>query len=261
MNYKLILQIILIYVALTILVYFTSNFSIFVPPRSSYKDSVETLKLTTQDGKKITALYLHNPQAKFVLLYSHGNAEDLGRIKPVLEEFYSWGFSVISYDYHGYGTSEGSPSEVASYYDIDAVYEYLVKQQNIPANNIIVYGRSVGTGPSVDLAMHKPIAGLILEGAFVSAYRVVTHFPIFFPDKYNNISKLKDIHVPILFIHAEDDTVIHLWHGEKLYATYTGPKEYYWIENANHNDRHYENSMYKQTVLGFINSLKNQTAD
>ena len=238
------------------LAYFLSNNSIFIPPRSIYVDSEKIIKLTTADGRQISAIYLNNPHAKYTILFSHGNAEDLGLLYPTLQQLYYWGFSVLGYDYHGYGTSQGSPNEQATYQDISAAYEYLINKQQIEPQLIILYGRSVGSGPSIDLAARKTVGALILEGAFVSVYRVITHYPILLFDKYTNLKKLRNIKVPILFIHGVQDTIIPFWHGKKLYDSYNGPKQYYWVADAGHNDIAYVAGIeYKNVIQNFVNSL------
>ena len=82
----------LLYVALLAVGIFLSDRYIFLPRPSSYKDTPEFLKLTTEDGKKIIALYLFNPTAKFTLLVSHGNAEDLGDGRDWYEDLRRAGF-------------------------------------------------------------------------------------------------------------------------------------------------------------------------
>lgn len=253
---KFLFQAVLIYVFVHAMVLLLANRTIFVPPNSTYSDFDKIIKLSTADGKKISAFYLYNPKAKYTVIYSHGNAADLGMILPILELWYSWGFSIIGYDYHGYGTSEGKPSEKATYMDIKAVYDFLTQQQKINPKQIILFGSSVGSGPTIDLATHSPVAGIILEGAFISAYRVITYFPIFFFDKYQNLAKLNSIHVPILFIHGTLDFTIPIWHGRKLYASYNGPKDFYWVPNVGHNDIDFGSKEYKDKIFNFVDSLK-----
>lgn len=225
-----------IYACLCIYAYFFTDRIIFLPQPSSYEDSNRILKLTTKDGAKISAVYLPNPQAKFTILYSHGNAEDLGDIQFVLEELRSLGFAVFSYDYRGYGTSQGKPTETTTYKDIDAAYNYLTQQLGINPKKIILYGRSVGGGPSVDLASRKPVGGLILENTFVSTFRVATQITIVPFDKFNNIAKIKKVRSPILIMYGKADRVIPFWHGEKLFATANEPKRVLVSETAGHND-------------------------
>src|SRR5215468_10578746 len=224
-----------LYLALLILAFFSDGL-IFLPHPSSYKDGPDTLKLTTRTGKKISALYLINPKAKFTLLVSHGNAEDLGDDRPWLEELQRAGFSILAYDYEGYGTSDGKPSEQAAYDDENAAYDYLIQTLKIAPDRIIIYGRSVGSGPAVHLAARKPTAGLILQSPFVSAFRVLTRIPLLPFDKFPNYKDIRDVHCPVLIIHGDSDSVIPPWHGKRLHDLANEPKKFVSIHGADHND-------------------------
>lgn len=225
-----------LYLAFFLYAVFFSDSVIFQPHPSSYKDSPETLKLTTQNGKRISALYLRNPAAKFTLLVSHGNAEDLGDDRFWLEELRKIGFSVLAYDYEGYGTSEGKPSEQAAYRDENAAYDYLTQALKTAPETIIVYGRSVGSGPAVHLAARKPVAGLILQSPFVSAFRVLTRIPLLPLDKFPSYRDIGRVRCPLLIIHGESDRVIAPWHGRRLFLLANEPKRFLPIPGADHND-------------------------
>lgn len=209
---------------------------IFVPHRASYRDDSEIIKLTSSDGKKISAVHLPNKNARAVLLFSHGNAEDIGDLRPFLRELHQFGFGVFAYDYHGYGTSEGVANEKNVYADIDAAYDHLTNALGVAPERIIVHGRSVGSGPSVDLAIRKPVGGLILESPFTSAFRVVTRARLLPFDKFDNLAKIARVRCPVLVIHGTDDGVIAPWHGRKLFAAAGEPKRFVSIEGAGHND-------------------------
>jgi fermentation-respiration switch protein FrsA (DUF1100 family) len=172
----------------------------------------------------------------FVLLFSHGNAEDIGHNEDFFELANQAGFGVFAYDYRGYGLSDGKPGEKNTYQDITAAYNYLTGTLTIPPERIIILGRSVGSGPSVWLATQKPAAGLILESPFVSTFRVVTHYTILPFDPYNNLSRIKNVRCPVLIIQGKEDEVVGFWHGPKLYEAANEPKMNYWVEDAGHND-------------------------
>ncbi|ERT08250.1 alpha/beta hydrolase family protein [Lyngbya aestuarii BL J] len=194
------------------------------------------IQLKAANGDDITALYLPNPESQYTILYSHGNAEDIGQTRFHLQKLQEIGFSVLVYDYPGYGTSSGKPTVKGTYHAINAAYNYLTQDLNIPPHEILVYGRSVGGGPSVDLASRKPIGGLIIESSFVSIFRVVTRIPLFPFDKFSNLAKIPKVNSPILILHGNQDQVIPFWHGEKLYAKANEPKMSFWVDGADHND-------------------------
>lgn len=232
---RLIRSAILIYAFLCFYGYFFTDRMIFQPQPATYQDSPELLKLNSE-GIKISALYLPNQQASYTLLFSHGNAEDLGNIRWLMQEWHAMGFAVFAYDYRGYGTSQGNPTEIGAYQDINAAYQYLTQKLKISPAQIIVYGRSVGSGPSVDLASREPVAGLILESPFLTAFRVVTHIPIVPFDKFANLHKIKKVQCPVLIMHGSVDQVIPFWHGQQLFAAANQPKQAFWVEGADHND-------------------------
>lgn len=209
---------------------------IFLPQPAHYRDTPEIIKLRSTDGKRISALYLANTSAKYTLLVSHGNAEDLGYAREWLADLQHSGFNVFSYDYQGYGTSEGRPSEQGTYDDENAAYEYLTNEMKVPADRIIVFGRSVGTGPAVHLAARRPVAALILQSPFLSAFRVVTRIPLLPFDKFPNYKDIGKVRCPLLIMHGTQDEVIPFWHGQKLFALANEPKRFYAVAGAMHND-------------------------
>lgn len=217
---------------------FVSDSVLFQPPYSTYQDNKEIIKIPLKEGGEISAVYLVNPSAKYTILLSHGNAEDLGSLYPFILEFYHRGYSILAYDYEGYGTSRGRTSEQKTYRDILAAYDFLTITKKIRSDNIILFGRSVGSGPSIYLASKFPARALILQSPFVSAFRVMTKVTIFPFDKYPNLKRLSKIDIPLLIIHGKKDSVIPIWHGKKLLeaAATRGVKQHYWVENADHND-------------------------
>ena len=208
----------------------------FLPPPASYAAGGDIVMLETADGARIAAVHLPNPDATHTVLYSHGNAEDLGRVRPALHAVRRAGFAVFAYDYRGYGLSEGRPSEVATYADIEAAWRHVTTALGVPPRRVILLGRSVGSGPSVDLATRVAPGGLVLESAFVTAFRVITRVPLLPFDKYRNIDKIARVTCPVLVLHGTADEVVPLWHGQRLFEAAREPKRAVWLEGAGHND-------------------------
>jgi fermentation-respiration switch protein FrsA (DUF1100 family) len=225
-----------LYVGFALFAYFMADSMIFLPHPSSYKDSAEILKITTAGGKKISAIYLPNPAAKFTLLVSHGNAEDLGDDRYWLDNLRHAGFNVFAYDYEGYGTSEGKATEKSVYEDEAAAYEFLAVDLKTPPDRIIIFGRSVGTGPATYIAARRPSAGLILQSPFVSAFRVLTRVPLLPFDKFPNYKNIRHVHCPVLIMHSHADSVIAFWHGQKMFDLANQPKQSFWAVTPDHNE-------------------------
>lgn len=235
---KLLLFIAALYAFSAALAWLVSDRMIFLPPPSSYDaNSVPITLVRTEDGAQIAVLHLPNPGARFTLLFSHGNAEDLGYLAPFLSELHAAGFAVLAYDYRGYGLSSGPfPSERGAYSDANAVYRYATQQLGIPPTRLILHGRSVGVGPAMHLAASVEVAGLVIESGFVSAYRVLTHVPLFPYDKFQNLRMLPRLRCPVFVIHGLEDEVIPSWHGKRLFDSAVEPKSAWWVAGAGHND-------------------------
>jgi fermentation-respiration switch protein FrsA (DUF1100 family) len=250
-----------LYLVLVGVALFLSDRMIFQPQRSSYQDARDFLKLTTADGTRITATYLPNPAASYILLFSHGNAEDIGDNLPFFMQLRSAGFAVFAYDYHGYGTSGGTPSEKAIYSDVDAAYDYLTTTLHVPPDRIISFGRSVGTGAAIDLAARKPLAGLIVQSGFTTAFRVLTHVPLVPFDRFRNVDKIGRVRCPILFMHGRADGIIPFQHGLKLYERANPAKMSLWVDGAHHNDfEMVAGKRYFSALKEFAASLERQQA-
>jgi len=259
---RLVRSLLFIYSFFALYVFLRADSMIFLPQPATYQDNHSILKLPVTDVQKISAVHLPNPRAEYTILYIHGNAEDLGDIQPVLQRLNEWGFSIFAYDYRGYGTSDGQPGELNAYQDAEAAYTYLIQQLKVPPQKIIVYGRSVGGGSAVDLATRHPIAGLILESTFTSAFRVVVPFPLLPFDKFPNLNKLQQVHCPVLVMHGQADQTIPIKHGYKLYETATDPKMSLWVDDAGHDDFMWvADEQHRKTLAAFQQLIKNQNVN
>lgn len=209
---------------------------LFSPPPASYLNGPDIIEILVDKNEVIYARYLYNPDAEYTILYNHGNNEDIGMHYHWLQRFRDKGYSVFTYDYRGFGLSEGKPTEKNTYRDAEAAYDYLVNKRNVDPDKIIVMGRSLGGGVAVELATRKPVAGLIMQSTFISINRVVAGGQAIPFDKYKNVSKIDKVDCPILVIHGTADSLVKFWHGEKLYEEAKQPKGYLWVKGADHED-------------------------
>mmetsp|Transcript_26218 Transcript_26218/g.58272 ORF Transcript_26218/g.58272 Transcript_26218/m.58272 type:complete len:508 (+) Transcript_26218:131-1654(+) len=223
----------------------TTNGSCAPTGGSSYQGSAQPPP-PTGGRHRIPAFFIKRRDATLTLLFSHGNAEDLGmmheRMKSLSREL---DVNVMCYDYTGYGYSTGSPSEDMCYRNIEAAYRYLRNMLGIPANQIILYGRSLGSGPSCYLAaktalLGESVAGLILHSPFLSIYRIVVNSSNLgvVGDMFPNGRRAADVRCPVFIVHGTADEIVPFSHGLELLNCF--PPEYrarpFWAEDLGHNN-------------------------
>ena len=226
---------------------------------------IEDVWLTTADGTRIHGWYCQPRErtqdagdAHAVVLYFHGNAGNLSHRIDVIDIFNACGADVFIIDYHGYGRSEGKPSEAGLYEDADAAWAYLTEQRGIAPSRIIIFGKSLGAAPGIKLAKENDPAGLIIESAFTSvpdmASQVMPIVPRFaIQTKMNSIDRIADVKCPKLFTHSPVDEIIPYSHGRALYDAATEPKTFYDVNGAGHNNmQDVGGEAYRQAVRKFI---------
>ena len=246
------------YLLLNLYAHLMSDRRIFRPQPPSYVRLPNEMKIVSGHGEQITAVYLEHPTAQYTILFSHGNAEDLGNVVPFMQQFYELGCSVLMYEYRGYGTSDGHPSTAKAKQDVVAAYDWLVQNRRIAPASIISQGRSLGGAVATWLAAHREVGGLIVEISFVSAFRVLTRWPVLLWDKFNSLQSIRRTHCPVLVIHGTDDEIIPFWHGQKLYQAVPGPRQHLWIEGGTHYDYVFvAEDAYISAIQRFIGTLPN----
>jgi uncharacterized protein len=201
----------------------------------------EPLTLTTRDDEQLDAWFIPANPARGVVLFCHGNAGNISHRLVSIQLFHELGLSVLIFDYRGYGQSTGKPTEKGTYRDVDAAWDYLVEQRGIPAEHIILFGRSLGASIAADLATRQNAAGLILESGFTSvpdiAAKLYPWLPVrwFSRYQYDTRKKLADIHSPVLIAHSRDDEIIPYSNGERLFEAANEPKQFLPLRGG-HND-------------------------
>jgi len=212
-----------------------------ITPKDAYAVQTDIYFLNNGRGNILCSFFHRCDEAKYTILFSHGNSTDIGLTRNHLVDLaQNLKVNILSYDYSGYGLSTGHPSEVNVYADIRAAYDFLVHDEGIAWNTILVYGQSVGTVPSIDLASDTdyPIGGLILHSPLISGISVVQtpkkpklrSFDIF-----KNLEKLPRSRSPCFIIHGLNDSVIPVSHGEMLYKVLQKSYPPWWVSAGDHN--------------------------
>uniref|UniRef100_A0A2P2JER2 Protein ABHD17B n=1 Tax=Rhizophora mucronata TaxID=61149 RepID=A0A2P2JER2_RHIMU len=204
--------------------------------RLGSKENVDILKLDTERGNQVVAVYFKNPAASLTILYSHGNAADLGQMYDLFNELsLHLRVNLMGYDYSGYGQSSGKPSEQNTYADIEAAYRCLEQKYGAKEEDIILYGQSVGSGPTLDLATRLPrLRAVVLHSPIASGLRVM--YPVkrtYWFDIYKNIDKMPFVNCPVLVIHGTADDVVDCSHGKQLWELCKEKYEPLWVKGGN----------------------------
>jgi uncharacterized protein len=266
-----------LYLSICIFLYVRQGHFIFFPDQQirntpvlyhvPYQDIYIPIRKTTGATEKIHGWWIPSEQkgAK-TLLYLHGNSVNIGKEAERASLFrQQLGLSLLLIDYRGFGKSGGDfPSEAQVYEDTEAAWQYLVQKKKIRPEEIFVYGHSLGGAVAIDLALHHPeTPGLIIESAFTRAIDLAaknwwTHYiplDLLFNQRFDSMSKITSLKMPILFIHGTADVVIPYPMSQQLFATATSPKKLLLIPQGDH-DHNFKmgGSRYLETVRTFLES-------
>lgn len=241
------------------LMYFPDREIITTPRQIGAK--YEAITLHTEDGVDISAWYIPAGEAMGVVLFCHGNAGNISHRLPYVEIFSDLGLSTLIFDYRGFGTSEGSPSEKGTYRDVRAAWDYLTTRKGVPPGKIILFGESLGGSIAAWLAQELPPdlapAGLILQSAFTSIPDMAARIYPFFPVKllaryeYNTAAYLSRVTCPTLIVHSCEDELVPYAHGCKLYEMATCPKQFLDMKGDHNNGFMLNRSAYAEGIGQF----------
>ncbi|WP_340148529.1 hypothetical protein [uncultured Sneathiella sp.] len=212
-------------------------------PEKFGHDAVKEVAFTAEDGSTISA-WIKPPEGDApVILYFMGNFTSIGpsvsRLKPFLDK----GFGLAALVYRGSSGKDGVPSEENFAADARALYDQLdsLLGQEIPPQQRLAHGYSLGTGIAVRLATERKIAALTLEASyarfcdyFTNRYYGLPFCMIMTTERYDSIDRIADINAPLLMLHGEKDAAIPVSSGKKLFAAAQEPKEFKAYPDGDH---------------------------
>ncbi|MCL1991465.1 MAG: alpha/beta hydrolase [Spirochaetes bacterium] len=198
--------------------------------------------LTTSDGLRIHGWYIPAPNARATLLFFHGNGGNISHRLGSIQIFHDLGLSVFIVSYRGYGQSEGRPSIAGTALDALAAWDWLTRYRQIPAGNIVIFGRSLGGAVAMELAATVTPRALILESTF-SSLADMTPFPAFAApfllggNFWPTAESAAAFNAPLLIIHSPQDEVVPYRQGRRIYeAARSGGNEVTFLEiQGSHN--------------------------
>lgn len=241
-----ILILISVYLVGGVLLFLLQDRFIFLPEpldedyQYDFSQNFTEYNLEMKDGAIINALHFRAKNAKGLIVYFHGNAGNLARWGEIVEPFVAMGFDVFISDYRGYGKSTGDRSDKKLLSDADEIYASVKTLSR--EENIILFGRSLGSAFASYLAGRENPKMLILETPFYSLQDVAKDLIPIYPTsallgyKFANYKYLQKANIPIYIFHGTEDEIVPFQSGERLHRSISGDSQLIKIEGGHHND-------------------------
>ena len=221
--------------------------------------SIKKVKIKTQDSIELIAWYHKKDITKYkTILFLHGNAGSLENRIHKINHFKDMNINFLIVAWRGFSGNEGKPTEKGLYEDAHSAVRWL-NTEGIDENNIVIYGESLGTGVTTEIAQNRNFAGIILESPFTSMIDAgkdkYPYLPVRFllKDKYESKKKIKNIKSPILIMHGKVDNIVPFHMGKKMYELANKPKYSYFSEYDDHMMEYNEKLL--NVLKDFIDSL------
>jgi fermentation-respiration switch protein FrsA (DUF1100 family) len=205
----------------------------------------EDIWFTSGDSVRLHGWLVPASSPKHLLLFCHGNAGNISHRLDNVRLLHNRGISVFIFDYRGYGRSQGHISEKGFYQDSEAAYEVARKWAGQNGAKLVVFGRSLGGIAATHLGATKKCDGLILESTFTNMGAMArAHYPLPFAEtllkhRLNALDEIVQVRVPILFFHGDQDKIVPIKLGRKLFKAAPNPKEFVILPGAGHNDTYF----------------------
>ncbi len=199
------------------------------------------IRLNEKEQLSIVEFYPQDTlNSRGVVLYFHGNKDNISHYARFVPAFTKHGYEVWMIDYPGYGKSTGAQTEQRFYSDAQLLYKMAEKE--FAADNIIFYGKSLGTGVATELASHAGGKRLILETPYYSLPSLASSYLPIYPAasmvdiQFPVYEYLPFVQLPVTIFHGTDDAVIPYSNAEQLRSLLKSKDEFITIKNGGHND-------------------------
>lgn len=260
------------YVGLCAVLYLRQSAMLFHPTReiedtpASAGLPFEDVRLRTEDGETLGAWFIPSDAARATLLMCHGNGGNIGHRIDAIRFFHGLGLNVLAFDYRGYGTSTGAPSETGLHADAQAAWRHLVSGRGIAAGRIIVFGRSLGGAVAARLAREARPAGLIIEAAFTSVPDMGASLYPFLPVRLlcryrlATIDDIRELACPLLLAHSPQDDLIPYRQGLALFEAARPPKRMVQLSGGHNDGESVFTDAYRRELDTFIGEVAHSPA-
>jgi len=205
-------------------------------------NNVREINISTIDSVNLLSWYAKPKNNKPTLVYYHGNSFDIGERAYRIDRYIKNDWGILLLSWRGFSGNKGKPSENNLYKDAEASLKWIEENTTTKKSNIVIYGESLGTGVAIEMATRYKFKSIVLEAPFTSITDIAKKRYKIYPtkylvlDKFDNISKINKITVPILIISGKKDEIVPHVHSVRLYEKANVPKESVFIDEAMHNN-------------------------
>ena len=261
---QILLVLFLIYSIFLVFLYFYQRNLLYHPNENNYSGhnitvKVEKVKIPTPDNLELNGWFHKKNLSNYkTIIYFHGNAGTLDNRIHKLNHFEDLEVNFLIIAWRGFSGNKGKPTEDGLYIDGESAVNW-VMEQGVEEKNIVLYGESLGTGITSEIAQNKNFAGVILETPFTSMKDAAKKFYPYIPisillkDRYENEKKIMNINIPIMIMHGEKDTIVPFSMGKKIFEIANEPKYSYFTNYDNHMMEYDENLVL--ALKSFLRSL------
>ncbi len=258
----ILISLIVFYITFCVLFYFFQHFIFFRPeilPSSfkyKYPFPFTELEFDTEDGGRINGIHFKVPSSRGVVFYLKGNSRSVKGWGKFAKDFLSNGYDFVMIDYRGFGKSRGKRSQMRLFNDSQFMYKWL--RERYKEEDIILYGRSLGSGIAARIASWNNPQLLILDSPYYSFYHNTKRFAFWTPLKWilrydiRTDQYLKTVNCPVQIIHGTKDRLFPFNQSERLQALFPEKIELAPIEGAHHNNLP-DYPAYYQTLYDSLN--------
>jgi fermentation-respiration switch protein FrsA (DUF1100 family) len=221
----------------------------------------EDVSLATRDDERLHGWYVPATNRRGVVLFFHGNAGNISHRLDSIEIFHQLGLDTLIIDYRGYGQSTGRTNEQGTYLDALAAWKYLVDERGVPADRIVVFGRSLGGAVGAWLGSQHTPAAVIIESSFSSGVDMARRLYPFLPVRlitrlrYPVVEYASRLECPVLVVHSRNDEIIPFEMGQSIYAAVKQRKSFIELRGDHNSGFFISRHDYLAGLDGFIESV------
>jgi uncharacterized protein len=200
----------------------------------------EDVRLRASDGTVLAAWWIPAEGARGAVVLAHGNGGNMSHRLDKARLLHDLGWSVLLFDYRGYGASDGEPSEEGTYTDMAAAADHVLSARGVDAARLVLYGESLGGAVAIEAACRRYPGALVVDSSFTGLREMARHYYPWLPAsllryRYDSLSRMPSLRCPVMVLHSPQDDIVPYTMGRALFDAAPEPKRFAELAGG-HND-------------------------